>query len=72
MVRYTMSCGKRRYGSLGASTAALNAIWRYALNGRPNRSAKLPCRSYYCIRCRGYHHTSQPTREAIDERAKSE
>lgn len=75
MVRYTLSCGKRRYGSLYAANAALDSIWKLALRGGAgNRSTTLPCRSYACSACRGFHHTSKPTdywRKVIDERAKS-
>lgn len=70
MVRYTQACGKRRYGSLYAANLALDAIWKYAISGR-NRSHTLPCRSYKCERCRGWHHTSKPTdywRKELDER----
>lgn len=71
MVRYTVACGKRRYNTLYAANVALEAIWRYALRSNSNRSETLPCRSYPCERCKGYHHTSKPVgywREVTHER----
>lgn len=61
MPRYTMGCpsGKRRFAMLEQADAALDSIWRFAIAGT-TKSEKLPCRSYPCDDCGGYHHTSQP------------
>lgn len=61
MARYTYGCssGKRRFAFSWEADWALDHIWKLAIRGT-NNSSKLPCRSYYCDECKGYHHTSQP------------
>lgn len=65
MPRYTMGCpsGKRRFAIESVADAALDSIWRYAIQGT-TKSEKLPCRTYPCDLCEGYHHTSQPYPES--------
>lgn len=53
--------GKRRFATLEFADRELDKIWKFAVKGT-NRATTLPCRSYKCDRCRGYHHTSQPLR----------
>lgn len=50
---------KRRFPTLTAANIALDSIWRYAIKSG-HSTGKLPCRSYTCRICGGYHHTSQP------------
>lgn len=60
--RWTLGCpgGKRRFPDVLSANLALDAIWRYAVKLGTTDTHKLPCRSYSCYQCKGWHHTSQP------------
>lgn len=60
---YSSVCKKRRFPNVYSANIALDAIWRYAAKHGKAANDKMPCRSYPCSMCRGYHHTSQPLRE---------
>lgn len=65
-IRNTDGQSKRRFLTLDEAEHALDRIWRFAIGGT-TRSTKLPCRSYYCEACYGYHHTSEPLRQVEEE-----
>jgi hypothetical protein len=48
-------CTKERFRDEADARAALAAIHRSSFEG-----ARVPIRSYYCSRCKGFHLTSQP------------
>ncbi len=49
---------KIRYPTERVANQALNTIWKAAVKGQ-YRGEKMPCRTYKCKSCRGYHLTSQ-------------
>lgn len=50
---------KTRFATREWADNALDKLWREAVDGSGPVRDKLPCRSYYCKECFGYHLTSQ-------------
>jgi hypothetical protein len=54
---------KARFPTERVANNALNRMWRRAVRNGSKLGTKMPCRAYQCKICKGWHLTSQKTRE---------
>lgn len=59
--------GKARFPTKRVADRALDRMWKRAVHHGSKLGTKMPCRAYPCKVCKGWHLTSQKSREINED-----